>query len=50
MGLLAGMPKEWTVPVNKIESKAEELFSPEWLRTTWENFVECLKSNSNYGK
>lgn len=48
--LLAGMPKEWAVPVNKIESKQEELFSPEWLRTTWENFVECLKSNSNYGK
>ena len=31
-GLLAGMPKEWAVPVNKTEAKQEELFSPELYR------------------
>lgn len=44
------MPKEWAVPAVKIENKLEELFSQKWLSTTWENFVECLKSYSNYEK
>ena len=48
--LLANMPQEWAVPNAKVEKKVEELFSPEWIRTTWQNFVECLKTNSNYGK
>ena len=48
--LLAEMPKEWAVPTTKIESKVEELFSQKWINDTWENFVECLKSYSNYGK
>ena len=49
-GLLAGIPKEWAVPSVKIENKLEELFSQKWLSTTWENFVECLKTYSNYEK
>ena len=48
--LLEKMPKEWAVPANKVENKIEELFSPEWIKTSWENFVECLRTNSNYGK
>ncbi len=48
--LLANMPKEWAVPNVKTEKKVEELFSTEWIKTTWQNFVECLKANSNYGK
>lgn len=48
--LLAEMPKEWAVPTNKLENKVEELFSQKWINDTWENFVECLKSYSNYGK
>ena len=48
--LLTGMPKEWAVPTTKIENKVEELFSQKWINDTWENFVECLKSYSNYGK
>lgn len=48
--LLAEMPKEWAVPTSKIENKVEELLSPKWINDTWENFVECLKSYSNYGK
>ena len=34
----------------QIENKVEELFSQKWINDTWENFVECLKSYSNYGK
>ena len=48
--LLAEMPKEWAVPTSKIENKVEELFSQKWINDTWENFVECLKSYSSYGK
>jgi len=48
--LLGNMPKEWAVPTSKIENKVEELFSPKWINDTWKNFVECLKSYSNYGK
>ncbi len=48
--LLTGMPKEWAVPTTKIENKVEELFSQKWINATLENFVECIKSYSNYGK
>lgn len=48
--LLTEMPQEWAVPAVKIENKLEELFSQKWLSDTWENFVECLKSYSNYEK
>lgn len=48
--LLKQMPAEWAVPTTKIETKVEELFSESWIKATLENFVECLKSNSNYGK
>ena len=48
--LLKQMPVEWAVPTAKIETKAEELFSESWIKATFENFIECLKSNSNYGK
>jgi len=48
--ILAEMPKGWAVPTAKIDNKVEELFSPKWINDTWENFVECLKSYSNYGK
>lgn len=47
---LTDMPAEWAVPSTKIENKVAELFSPSWINSTWENFIECLKSNSNYGK
>lgn len=47
---LTDMPAEWAVPKVKIENKVAELFSPSWINATWENFIECLKSNSNYGK
>ena len=50
VGLLKQMPAEWSVPIPKIEAKEEELFSDSWIKATFENFVECLKSNSNYGK
>lgn len=49
-GLLTEMPIEWNIPINKIKSKLEELFSQKWLYATWRTFVECLKTNSNYGK
>ena len=48
--LLTNMPTEWAVPSVKINNKVEELFSQSWIDSTWENFIECLKSNSNYGK
>ena len=48
--LLKQMPAEWAVPTVKIETKVEELFSESWLKDTFENFVEFLKINSNYGK
>ena len=48
--LLTNMPTEWAVPSLKVENKETELFSPSWKDDTWENFIECLKSNSNYGK
>ena len=47
---LKQMPVEWAVPTAKIENKVEELFSESWIKATFENFIECLKSNSNYGK
>lgn len=48
--LLANMPAEWAVPSAKIENKVAELFSPLWIDSTWENFIECINSNCNYGK
>lgn len=47
---LTNMPTEWAVPSVKIENKVAELFAPSWIDSTWQNFIECLKSNSNYGK
>ena len=44
------MPKEWALPANKVLDKLKELVEPKWVEETWNNFVECLKSNSNYGK
>ena len=44
------MPKEWALPPNKILAKLTELVEPQWVEDTWNNFIECLKSNSNYGK
>ena len=44
------MPKEWALPTNKILAKLTELIEPQWVEDTWNNFIECLKSNSNYGK
>ena len=41
--------QEASIPFS-IENKVEELFSQKWINDTWENFVECLKSYSNYGK
>ncbi|MBQ6722998.1 MAG: hypothetical protein IJQ84_00590 [Paludibacteraceae bacterium] len=48
--LLSQMPNEWAVPNAKVENKVEELFSQKWITNTWENFLECLKTNCNYGK
>ena len=48
--LLAFIPTEWAVPTPKVENKLEELLSPSWITAVWENFIECLKSNCNYGK
>lgn len=48
--VLMNMPTEWAVPSVKIENKAAELLSQSWIESTWNNFIECLKSNSNYGK
>ena len=44
------MPREWAIPSDKITNKLNELLSAAWADATWTNFVECLKSNSNYGK
>ena len=44
------MPKEWALPTNKIVGKLTELVEYQWVEDTWNNFIECLKSNSNYGK
>lgn len=44
------MPREWAIPTDKITNKLNELLSAAWVDATWTNFVECLKSNSNYGK
>ena len=44
------MPREWVVPTDKITKKLNELISTAWIDSTWTNFVECLKSSSNYGK
>ena len=48
--LLTNIPTEWAVPTVKVENKLEELFAPSWTTAVWENFIKCLKSNSNYGK
>lgn len=44
------LPREWNVPASKMVTKIEELLSEQWINATWRNFVECLKSNSNYGQ
>lgn len=44
------LPVEWSIPTDKISNKLNELFSSEWIDATWNNFIECLTSNSNYGK
>lgn len=48
--LLTNIPTEWAVPSVKIANKVEELFSLPWIESAWEHFIECLKSNRNYGK
>ena len=44
------IPPEWNVPANKVATKTSELLSKQWIDTTWTNFIETLKTNSNYGK
>ncbi len=44
------LPQEWNVPPSKVATKIDELLSEQWVSATWNNFVECLISNSNYGK
>ena len=44
------LPQEWNVPASKMVTKIEELLSEQWINAAWRNFVECLKSNSNYGQ
>lgn len=44
------LPKEWNVPLSKVASKTDELLSAQWVSAVWSNFLECLKSNSNYGQ
>lgn len=44
------LPEEWNVPSSKVSGKVNELLSEQWVAATWHNFVECLKSNSNYGQ
>ncbi len=44
------LPPKWNVPPSKVATKIDELLSEQWVSATWNNFVECLKSNSNYGK
>lgn len=44
------LPEEWNVPANKVTAKIDELLSAQWVDATWNNFVECVKSNSHYGQ
>ncbi len=44
------LPKEWNVPKDKVEEKIAELMAPSWITATWNNFINCLTSYSNYGK
>ncbi len=42
------VPKEWAMPLDKLNNKLDELLSEEWCHSVLTNFAECLKSNSNY--
>lgn len=47
---LLDLPLEWNIPQQKVETKLQELYHPSWIDATWDNFIECLKSNSTYGE
>lgn len=36
--ILNSIPKEWAVDINLFENKLSELFTPTWLKDTWDNY------------
>lgn len=50
MKTINNLPKEWAIPSDKITNKLNILLSSDWIAATWNNFIECLISNSNYEK
>lgn len=39
------MPKEWHVPYGTVKDKLMQLYDEQWIKGTWDNFVECLNDN-----
>ena len=40
--VIENIPKEWGVLQTKLTNKLENLFSPAWTASVWDNFVSCL--------
>lgn len=43
--IIEQIPEEWNVSVVWVKRKLEELFDSFWIKSVWENFVECLNDN-----
>jgi hypothetical protein len=43
--IVAEMPQEWNVPMEKVSEKLRQLFNKQWTVAVWDNFMECLNEN-----
>ena len=46
--LLQTIPKDWYVEVETVENKLSQLFEEQWIKSVWDNFVECLNENISH--
>ena len=43
--LIDEIPIQWKVPHQTIKEKLTQLYAPDWIDATWENFMECFDEN-----
>ena len=44
--ILAAIPEQWKIPADVVKRKLLQLFDEAWVEGVWDNFMECLKENT----
>lgn len=42
---LLSIPTEWLIPQELVSRKLDELFSPQWIDSVWENYTDILNNS-----